>query len=199
MLLGLPAEEHAPEPPPRRGSGEGYTQGLLARFSVPAARLGGAGATGADFYNFLSSAVAAAVSTGAGSGSAPSAQDVAPGSPGSLVPANLRGADRASFIEAQRARLSAVLGALDNEAKSLEREETLRASEGGGDEGERPHSGLSSWSGMSKSRSEVEFEKIDAESGAEEEEGVRRRKGGWMPFGWGVGPAEAEGEQGGEK
>ncbi|MBE3045692.1 HVA22/TB2/DP1 family protein, partial [Candidatus Bathyarchaeota archaeon] len=64
MLLGQPIEEQPPAPPPRRGSGPGYAQGLLARFAIPAARLGGAGATGADFYNFLSSAVAAAVSTG---------------------------------------------------------------------------------------------------------------------------------------
>lgn len=189
-VLGLPAEEQAaPEPPPQ-GAG-GYTQSLLARFSVPSARFS-AGA-GADFYNFLSSAVSSAVSGGGGNGTGQ-------GGPGSIIPAGLRGADKASFIAAQRARLTAVLNTLDTEARTLEREETLRAESNGSgsggnghEEGERPPSGLSSWSGLSKSRSEVEFEKIDAESGGEEEEGVRRRKGGgWMPFGWGVGPGDGE-------
>lgn len=193
-VLGLPVEEQqtAPEPEPPRGAA-GYTQSLLARFSMPSARVG-AGA-GADFYNFLSSAVASAVSGTAGAGSAAAA---APSAGESIIPGDLRGADRASFIAAQRARLAAVLNTLDSEARSLEREETLRAESGGGgngngEEAERPPSGLSSWSGLSKSRSEVEFEKIDAESGGEEEgEGVRRRRGpgggGWMPFAWGFGP-----------
>ena len=163
--------------------------------------MGGAGAAGADFYNFLSSALGSAVAAtgapqeGGSSGAAAGA--------GMVIPGNLQGAEKASFIAAQRERIAAVLGALDSEARSLEREETLRAEPAAAaEEGERPPSGLSSWSGLSKSRSEVEFEKIDAESGGEEEDTVRRRKGGgggsWMPFGWGVGP-EGESSGGAEK
>lgn len=175
-----------------RGAG-GYTQALLARFSVPSARWAGTSAGGAgDVYSFFASAVAGAVSGGSGN-------DTASG----LIPSDLQGPERATFIEAQRARLASVLAALDSEAKGLEREDTIRGSRdksSSGEEGERPTSRLSSWSGMSKSRSEVDFEKIDAESGGEEEDGVRKRKGagggggGWLPFRWGVGPAEGEGK-----
>lgn len=45
-------------------------------------------------------------------------------------------------------------------------------------------------SGLSKSRSEADFEKIDAESGAEEDEGrtpAVSGGGSWMPWGWGGG------------
>lgn len=188
-LLGLPVAEAEPEQREEvRGAG-GYTQALLARFSVPSARWAGtgAGAGGAgDVVNFFASAVAGAVSAGTGN-------DTASG----LIPSDLQGTERATFIEAQRARLASVLAALDTEAKTLEREDTIRGpgDKSSGEEGERPASRLSSWSGMSKSRSEVDFEKIDAESGGEEEDGVRKRKGGgWMPFRWGVGPTEREGE-----
>ncbi|SPO07555.1 related to receptor expression-enhancing protein 4 [Cephalotrichum gorgonifer] len=223
-LLGLPPSSpsalSAPAAPSQSGGGGGqsYTQSLLARFSVPSARWAGAGAgaaaaSGADVYSFLASAVATAVS-GSGAAQDPAAP---PPSAESLIPRDLRGAERASFVAAQRARLSAVLGALDTEARALEREDTIRASPAGGsstprsaDGGERPPSGLSSWSGLSKSRSEVDFEKIDAESGAEEET-VRRRNvgsggggGSWMPFKWGSGagdttaPGSAEKENEGE-
>lgn len=157
---------------------------------MPSARWAGAGAGGAgDVYNFFANAVAGAVSAGAG-------QDGA-----GLIPSDLQGPERASFIAAQRSRLASVLAALDSEARNLEREDTIRGERSlGGEDGERPTSRLSSRSGMSKSRSEVDFEKIDAESGGEEEDGVRKRKGGggggWMPFRWGAGHAEKEGDEG---
>jgi hypothetical protein len=55
------------------------------------------------------------------------------------------------------------------------------------EEKERPKSAMS---GLSKSKSEADFEKIDAESGAEEVENNRRRgkgsSGSWLPWSWGV-------------
>ncbi|CAI0653567.1 unnamed protein product, partial [Colletotrichum noveboracense] len=54
-VLGLPPGEPEPAatPPP---ASQSYTQSLLARFSVPAARWAPAGNTGTDFYNLLAGA-----------------------------------------------------------------------------------------------------------------------------------------------
>jgi hypothetical protein len=126
-----------------------------------------------------------------------------------------------SFIAAQRERLNVVLGALDREAQALQREETLRSQnaesypraaswtlDGAGSSSshlgeeptQRPSSRRPSSTGFgfgdwNRNRSESEFEKIDAESGAEDETGARRRTapgggpappgGSWMPWGWG--------------
>ena len=60
---------------------------------------------------------------------------------------------------------------------------------------QRPPSGLSMWSGLSKSKSETDFEKIEGDiSGAEDDGAVRRRKnaGGWGGWGWGSGGAAEE-------
>jgi hypothetical protein len=200
-VLGLPPSEEQPAPPTSAAAGpQSYTQALLARFSLPNARwtspsgAPAAGATGAtDFYNLLASAVSAV--SGAGIGAAKSASPAAGGVPGSyaaLVPDEIRGATaRMSFIAAQRERLAVLMTALDREATRLQ---TQAVDE---DEAGRPASGLS------KSRSEADFEKLEAESGAEDnmdDSGVRKRTnagtaaspsaaagGSWMPWGWNAG------------
>lgn len=193
-VLGLPPTE-TPEPEPASAT-QTYTQTLLARFSVPAARSANAGA---DFYNLLAGAVAAA-GTAAGNLNNNGRRDT-------LIPKDLQSSgEKISFIAAQRERLNLLLSALDNEAQELQAAEqhahqhrTTSMNVDGGpgamDEDEeatqRPPSGLSAWSGLSKSRSEVDFEKIDAESGAEDEGSMRRRnvpeqQGGWMPWNWGA-------------
>ncbi|CAI4213444.1 unnamed protein product [Parascedosporium putredinis] len=216
-VLGMPPEEPAPAAASQTGNAQSYTQNLLSRFSVPAARWAGAGisrpgvagaaaSTSADFYGFLASAVSTAMTAGTGS-SATSSADRGLSASGSLIPANLQGADKINFIAAQRDRLTAVLNALDREARTIEREDTIRAT---GDAprsptdisppDERPPSGLSSWSGLSKSRSEVDFEKIDVDSAAEEDPNLRHRTsattpgggGSWMPWGWGSGTTPVE-------
>lgn len=168
-----------------------YTQALLARFSVPAARSANAGS---DFYNLLASAVTAA---GAAAGNLNS------GRRESLIPKDLQSeGEKMSFITAQRDRLNILLRVLDTEAQELQAAEhhalQNRTSsinvDGSMDDDEemtqRPPSGLSAWSALSKSRSEVDFEKIDAESGAEDEGSTVRRRnvpqqqGGWMPWNW---------------
>lgn len=207
-VLGM-APNEVPVEEPRRASEapQGYTQALLARFSMPASRwaasnagnsgnsgsAGNAGTAfgaGHDFYNLLAGAVSAAASGAVGSGSAPAAARRAPGqATGSLIPANIGDAqEKISFIAAQRERLNFVLGALDKEAAEIEKARAGYAK--GGDlrpssisldgtavdtEASRPTSGGSVWSALSKSRSEVDFEKIDVESGAEDENGMRRR------------------------
>jgi len=113
-----------------------------------------------------------------------------------------------SFITAQRERLSILLSALDKEANMLRSSEAAKAAgpravpsmyfdgngSNEGDEGDegRPKSAVS---GLSKSRSEADFEKIDAESGTEEVEMVRKQvrrtqSGSWLPWSWGAKPAE---------
>lgn len=92
------------------------------------------------------------------------------------IPPDVRGsADRMTFIAAQRERLAIVLSALDREAQQLQRD---------------------AGAGLTKSRSETDFEKVEAESGAEDEGGrVRHRHasgaagGPWMPWAWGGGQA----------
>lgn len=159
----------------------------------------------------LAGAVSAAAG-GVGARSTAASADVT--ASGTLIPPNLRdSAEKISFIAAQRERLNIVLSALDKEAQDLQAAEAERLAhprahsmnvDGGDDDDneptQRPPSGLSVWSALSKSRSEADFEKIEAESGAEDE-GVRRRNppsapaasgGSWMPWGWGGAAADAE-------
>ncbi|KAK1782434.1 pathogenicity protein [Copromyces sp. CBS 386.78] len=242
QVLGMP-----PSPPEAAsasyGAGAGgsqtaqsYTQSLLARFNLPAARPGGAnnaagGALGTDFYSFLSSAVSAA-SNAYNKGSAGNQydRDVTPtpgtgaGGASSLIPDSIRGVGaRMSFIEAQRERLNTVLNALDREASQLNNQQQTGgrgvpglsfdgadvglASGVGGNPWQGSRSGRDSRSisehssvsggGLSRNRSEADFEKLEAESGEEEitdENGRRLRhrpapntqgSSGW--FGWGSG------------
>lgn len=199
-VLGMPPGEPIPDTTSAFTSSpdsQSYTQALLARFSIPAARWTASTTTsaGTEFYNLLAGAVSA-LSAGATSSvaldpTAPpaSSSDSDPLSRSStLIPPNLRDAtEKMSFIAAQRARLSMVLGALDREARELQREDTIRAPDASrarassisldGEDGAsrsgsgslneeplpRPPSGLSAFSGfsgLSKSRSEADFEKI---------------------------------------
>ncbi|KAK2602012.1 hypothetical protein QQS21_004438 [Conoideocrella luteorostrata] len=213
-ILNLPPTE--PESTPAQSASAGpqsYTQSLLSRFSVPTTRWAGAANTGNEFYNLLAHAVSAATNAGgfAGGSNGQNMTDSA-----TLIPPHLRGsAERMNFIAAQRERLNIVLGALDREAQQIQRDghDGSRSLAPGGfasgsgahdaDDSEttqRPPSGLSMFSALSKSRSETDFEKVEAESGAEEELNLRRRHassgmsgGSWMPWGWGTG---AEGSTG---
>ncbi|KAH8666511.1 TB2/DP1, HVA22 family-domain-containing protein [Xylariales sp. PMI_506] len=216
-VLGMPpTPEDARSEAAAKDAPQGYTQALLARFSIPAARWPtSSGSVGQDFYNMLAGAVSAATgagalsSAGAGAyqaGSSARAADNMTAS-GTLIPDSIRGAEeKISFIASQKERLAFVLNALDKEAKDLEKsEEDRKAAEAArpssmsldgaeasaASPASRPPSGQSSvWSGLSKSRSEVDFEKIDAESGAEDDTGLRRRtpaaKAPWTFLGWGA-------------
>ncbi|KAI1118198.1 TB2/DP1, HVA22 family-domain-containing protein [Nemania sp. NC0429] len=206
-----PSEDTSAAAAPAAAAPQGYTQALLARFRVPAAQWVGnnAGAAGHDFYNLLAGAVNAAAG---GLSTTTAKSDVA--TPGTLIPENIGGAqEKITFIAAQRERLAFMLGALDREAAELQHnEENRKAAEQSrkpasmsldGQEPSRPPSGYSVGSALSKSRSEVDFEKIDAPSGGEDDDGSLRRRGhneedagaatksggsggGWNLFGWGA-------------
>jgi receptor expression-enhancing protein 1/2/3/4 len=206
-VFGLPpGEPEAPTAASASSGAQSYTQSLLARFSLPSARWStstGAGGQGAasDFYSLLAGAVSAMTT---GPATAPRAQQAGDlSASGTLIPPNIREGDRAAFLATQRERLSTLLGALDREAAQLKKPGSAQGEAAGGSGSgarfanpwsadgttERPASGLS------KSRSEADFEKIDAESGAEDlDEGLRKRgtpaassAGSWMPWGWGAG------------
>ncbi|KAL2147516.1 hypothetical protein VTI28DRAFT_8771 [Corynascus sepedonium] len=185
---------------------------------------GGAGGLTTDFFNLLTSAVSAAASAAASSSSSRSATAVASsgasGGSSSIIPESIRAAGtaaRVSFIQAQRERLRIVLSALDREEEAATRqqqqghiEQTGAGGDGGGngqhDKRKSSVSELSVGSGLSKSRSEGDFEKLDVPSGGEEDEdgGLRKRAGGpgletpnagrsgggWMPWGWGASGGE---------
>lgn len=213
----------------------GYTQALLDRFQLPQARWPtNTGATGADFYNFLASAVNAAASAATGTtatspdnkeneaGLSSSTGQVIGAFPsgdmsasGTLVPPSIRdNADKMTFLAAQRERLNLVLSALDREAAQLRSTGASPAQEINLDglqastlaSSDRPatsHSGKS-LGGLSKSRSEADFEKIEAESGAEDNTEQDRESakptpsasgGSWLPWGWSGSGASAKDEK----
>lgn len=182
-VLGLPPKEPSPPSTPSTFS---YAQNLISRFNLPSARPAfpvlGATSTATDFYTLLASAVSAA--TG-------STQANNLSNSGTLIPPTVHGEDRISFISAQRERLSILLSALDKEANTLQRgtkDGNLSSEE---EHNERPKSSMSGLS-MSTRKSEVDFEKIEAESGTEDletERGSIKRGlsagGSWMPWSWG--------------
>jgi len=239
-VFGLPPSQDSPgthaanAAAAAAGTTQSYTQTLLARFSLPSARWAGAGGAGgggpstagtggADFYNFLASAVSAATGVSMAGGGAQHR-----GGSDGLVPDSILGTTaRMSFIQAQRERLNLVLSALDREASQLEAASSQHAAsislDGGASGAGRNYRSFSGQSGASggglnKSRSEADFEKLEAESGAEEDmegsSGLRRRTpgtaaapagatpggggnaaaggaggGSWMPWGWGAAAA----------
>lgn len=204
---------------------QSYTQSLLARFTTPSPRwnttpappapapaTGGGLAT--DLFALLSSVTAAATTpTPTTTPSTSTSRDLPPSSgPGSsIIPDAIRAAGtaaRMSFVRAQRERLRFVLSALDREEADAAAQAQAQAHAQGAGGGNNGGGGVwdkresvsehSVGSGLSKSRSEGDFEKLDAPSGGEEESdggGVRRRGaegGGWMPWGWGAGGAGGE-------
>ncbi|KAI1822084.1 TB2/DP1, HVA22 family-domain-containing protein [Xylaria intraflava] len=211
-VFNLPPSETPEEPARAAAAPQGYMQTLLARFSVPAPQwtAKNAGATGHDFYGLLAGAVSAA----AGGLSANPKSNADAAAFGGLIPENIGGAqEKITFIAAQRERLASMLGALDHAAAELQSNEQDKAAERSrgpgsmsldGQEPSRPPSGYSVGSGLSKSRSEVDFEKIDAPSGTEEDSSLHRRgyneedagatRGGWNLFGWGATGDQTQGQ-----
>lgn len=127
-----------PAPPPR--AGQTYAQDFMSRFTVPSAR-------GDNLTNLVSQALSGASALYAGNQSAQAA-DVSRSAP--LVPDNIRNNDdRLHYVNSQRERLTTLLQAFDREG------DNLRTQREGGS---RYHD---SGSGLAKSRSEAEFDRIE--------------------------------------
>jgi receptor expression-enhancing protein 1/2/3/4 len=215
-VFGLPPKEPTPPSTPSTYS---YTQSLIARFNLPSARPSfpvGGSSTAGDFYSLLASAVTAATS-----GQAATSKVTDLSNSGTLIPPSLQASsERLTFISAQRERLNILLSALDKEASTLQphsssqneiKPSTPRRVESrffdGNIESEAEEEGIrerpkSAMSGLSKSKSENDFENIDAESGTEEVENTRRQTmrrgvssggGSWMPWSWGAKADEQHG------
>ncbi|KAK3897678.1 TB2/DP1, HVA22 family-domain-containing protein [Staphylotrichum tortipilum] len=215
-VLGLPPspEAAAAAAPPEPQTPQSYTQSLLARFTLPSTAgwntsstapanspsAQPAGGLTNDFFSLLASAVSAATTTTATSSKSPTPPSPTTAASNNIIPPSLQSAspaDRLTFISAQRERLRFVLSALDREEARHQTQAPEQDDNGKGIGKRRSLSEQSVASGLSKSRSEADFEKLDAPSGAEEEgeEGMRKRagtesqqgSGGWMPWGWGGG------------
>lgn len=173
----------------------------MARFNLPSARpsfpanpIGGATSTATDFYSLLASAVSAATSSNTATGGS-EPRDLS--NSGMLIPSNVSGSERMTFIQAQRERLSILLSALDKEAQTLQNEKSVPRNissmsfDGTSSEDDNLDRSKSSMSGMTSRKSEPDFEKIDADSGTEEVGNARRAaertaSGNWLPWGWGA-------------
>jgi receptor expression-enhancing protein 1/2/3/4 len=182
---------------------------------MPSGGVGSAAtSTAADFYALLASAVSAATAAApyaAQSASVDHEQERDLSNSGTLIPPTIQGTDRMSFISAQRERLSILLSALDKEASSLKMQDTtsgqrrlsnmlLDGNSSSESEQARPSSAMS---GLSKSRSELDFEKIEKDEDGDDSQTpvpsfIRQSSGSWLPWSWGSNAAVAETSKGKE-
>lgn len=154
--------------------------------------------TANDFYSLLASAVTAA--TGGNNHATSETRGLS--NSGILIPPTVNGEERLNFIAAQRERLSILLSALDKEASNLQSSSSSSSATG-----MRLDGNFSSddnlASKLASRKSEVDFENIEAESGAEDigtatpRRTVKRGQsssggGSWMPWSWGANKAEEE-------
>ncbi|TLD06323.1 uncharacterized protein PgNI_08913 [Pyricularia grisea] len=207
-------EQQQPQAQGYGGQASSVTQNLLARFTLPSARWSGAGGdsdgnSGAanDFYGMLAGAVGAAMSSAGGTRD----NQQGPGVSRSVIPSHVNEADKATFIATQRERLTTLLAALDREAASVQSGASSASTPVPNNSSSQGFfrvrdvvEGLADTAaGLTKSRSETDFENIDAMSGTEEvggdEDGSLRRRtqaagGSWMPWGWGGSQSPAAGD-----
>ena len=182
-VFGARPESRAASAYPGTRSGsegaQGYVQGLMQRFSLPAASAGLAAPAG-DFYGLLS---AAASTMGRGAGSAgPQSSEAQIDMllrQGGLVPSHITTtAERARFLGTQRQKLSVLLGALDKEAGRLEGENGREGAAAAGAD-------------IGRSKSEASFEKIEGEDLAYGAPPPPKKQGeGWLGGWFGGGQEE---------
>lgn len=178
-VLGFAARK--PESP--RPAGQTYAQNLMGRFQMPSAR----GSN--DLYGLVNQALSGASAIyGAGNKDAQAA-DLSRGA-ANLVPDSIRNNDdRLNYVTSQRQRLETLLQAFDREQDNIRSQQTV---------GSRYHDNGSSSSlsggGLSRNRSEAEFDRIERDelsSGSERPPYPltppalgRRTSSGWMPWNW---------------
>ncbi|KAF1841973.1 receptor expression-enhancing protein 2 [Cucurbitaria berberidis CBS 394.84] len=172
-LLGFaPRQPDQPRP-----AGQTYAQSLMTRFQMPSAR----GSN--DLYGLVNQALSGASALyGAGNKDAQAA-DLSRGA-ARLVPDSIRNNDdRLNYVTSQRQRLETLLQAFDHE------QENIRTQQSGGSRYYESSSG-----GLSRNRSEAEFDRIERDeisSGSERPPYPttppplgRQTSTGWMPWNW---------------
>ncbi|KAH7138812.1 TB2/DP1, HVA22 family-domain-containing protein [Dendryphion nanum] len=162
-----PTKQQAPP-----SAGQTYAQNFMSRFQVPGAR-------GDNFTNLVSQALSGAGAMYAGNQGAQAAE-LSRGS--TLVPDNIRNTDdRMSYVTAQRERLNTLVQAFEREQDNIKNQR---------DGGNRFYE---SGSGLSKSRSEAEFDRIERDEIGSDRPPYpltppaldrRTSQGGWMPWNW---------------
>jgi len=179
-VMGFAPQQPAPQPI----AGQSYAQSFMSRFNMPAAR------GGSDpIYSLINQALSGANALYSGNKDAQAAEL---SRSANIIPDNIRNNDdRLSYVNSQRDRLSTILQAFDREAENVraQRESGSRYYESGG--------------GLSKSRSEAEFDRIERDEIGHERPPYpitppvfdRRSSSGWMPWNWqrgGVPPTQED-------
>ncbi|KAF2712058.1 hypothetical protein K504DRAFT_488566 [Pleomassaria siparia CBS 279.74] len=164
-------------PPPAQG--QSFAENFMSRFNMPQAR----GSN--DLYSLVNQALSGA---GALYGGNREAQAAELSRSSTLVPDSIRNnEDRLSYVTSQRERLATLMQAFDHE------QDNLRAQKEGG--GSRYYEGSrgGSSSGLSKSRSEAEFDRIERDEVGQDRPPYpvtppaldrQTSQGGWMPWNW---------------
>ena len=156
---------------PQRGGT--YSQNLLSRFNLPSARQGLAAPAG-DFYGLLSAGIGQLASHG-GTRDA-QINDMSRG--GTFIPEGISSnAEKATFLATQRERLQILLSVLDKQASELSKEEAIER-----DVDIRlgvPAEPVD-LEGLSKSRSEGDFDNIGKEEATSSMTDKQSGKGGWL-------------------
>ena len=168
-----------PEPARSYSGGQSYANTLLARFNLPSARDGLAAPAG-DFYGLLSAAVGT-LGRVSSTGASRDSQIEELSRSGSLIPAHLTTAtDKARFVAQQREKLRVLLGALDKQVVDLEIQKDV----------ERRTDEPSSI-GLTKSKSEASFERIDRDE-AKDGSSKSKQAQGWVEWALGTGSPKAK-------
>lgn len=201
-VLGMAPRQ--PPPPATRAYGPGntYAQNLLSRFNLPAATQGLAAPAG-DFYGLVSGALQGAAQW---QRQGTSRDDAAAGlsATGALIPDSIargRPEERASYINSQRDRLQTLLSAFEREAATAPSNSTSRnpSRNPSRDPSRDPSRERRAGEGLTKSRSELDFDRVEYDEALEGAHnagggdgparvggGRRTTSGGWMPWQWGA-------------
>ena len=183
-VLGIQPKAQPTHMMPQGGT---YAQNLLSRFNLPSARQGLAAPSG-DFYGLLSAA-AGALNTSSGVSREAQVEDL--NRSGTLIPQNMTStSEKMTFLSTQRERLRVLLSALDKEASDLGTEAAIER------DVDRRLAGDQLGEGLSKSRSEAEFEEIGKDELKGQKNGKAASGGGYSLWGWGAKAAAAMGREG---
>ena len=169
-VLNLPPKQPPPPPP----SNATYTQSLLSRFNMPAARAGLATAGTSDIFSLLGNAMQQATYPSSRSRDS-QVEDLS--ASGTLIPNHMTGEERSKYISTQRDMLQTLLQAFDREASGSQSASRQQDDSSAGDT-----QGV-----LKKNRSELEFEDLAYEDVPKIEKRPEQgqRDASWSKWIWG--------------